>query len=284
MHNEALSNYIANMQLHISEAAFFHCTASWHHMDVLSDFNRLYYMLGEGGHIRIGEEEWYPKRGQLVVMPAGTMLSVQTMEGREFSKFFCHFNARSGEQELFQLLETPSCVDVADSEETERLFGELVDHYYSSELTSMLRAKLLLQELLCQFLERGGGAKLRQPANGSVDKVSRVLAYIDHHLADDVTLEQLAELAHFHPNYFIRFFKSATGRSPMQYMNQRRMEQAKTWMVTTEITISEAAERVGSSLYQFSKMFKQYTGSSPSEYRKTMRMQRLQQGQQLPLP
>ncbi|QHT59152.1 helix-turn-helix transcriptional regulator [Paenibacillus lycopersici] len=274
MQNVALSNYIANMQLHISEAAFFHCTASWYHMDVLSDFNRLYYMLGDGGHIRIGEEEIYPKRGQLVVMPAGTMLSVRTMEGREFPKYFCHFNARSGEQELFQLLETPSCVDTADPEAAARTFGELVRHYHSGDLTSMLRAKLLLQELLCQFLERGGNARLRQPAGGSVDKVSRVLAYIDHHLADNVTLEQLAELAHFHPNYFIRFFKSATGRSPMQYMNQRRMEKAKAWMVSTDISISEAAERVGSSLYQFSKMFKQYTGSSPSEYRKTMRMQK----------
>jgi AraC-like DNA-binding protein len=277
MQNEALSNYIANMQLHISEAAYFHCTASWHHMDVLSDFNRLYYFLGEGGHIRIGEEELYPKRGQLVVLPAGTMLSVRTLEDCEFAKFFCHFNARSGEQELFQLLETPSCVDAADADATARTFGELVRHYHGGELTSMLRAKLLLQELVCQFLEQGGHAELRQPANGHVDKVSRVLAYIDHHLANDVTLEQLAELAHFHPNYFIRFFKSATGRSPMQYMNHRRMEKAKTWMTTTDISVSEAAERVGSSLYQFSKMFKQYTGASPSEYRKMMRIQQQQQ-------
>ncbi|MBM7569013.1 helix-turn-helix transcriptional regulator [Paenibacillus sacheonensis] len=280
MPREALSNYIANMQLQLSEAAYFHCTASWHHMDVLSDFNRLYYFLGEGGYLRIGQEELYPKRGQLVVLPAGTMLSVQTMEGREFAKYFCHFQAKSGDQELFQLLDTPSCVDAADPEATARTFGELIRHYRGGELTSMLRAKLLLQELLCQFIERGGQTKLRQPVGGHVDKVSRVLAYIDHHLADGVTLEQLAELAHFHPNYFIRFFKSATGRSPVQYMNQRRMEKAKSWMAATDISVSEAAERVGSSLYQFSKMFKQYTGASPSEYRKMMRMQQTRELQE----
>ncbi|MBO7745616.1 helix-turn-helix transcriptional regulator [Paenibacillus sp. MWE-103] len=273
MQTEAISNYIANMQLHISEAAYFQSTASWRQTDVVSDFNRLYYFLGEGAQLKIGEEELSPRAGQLVVLPAGTTLSVRTIDNREFSHYVCHFNARSGDQELFELLETPSCVTAANPEATARAFGELVRHYRGGELTSNLRAKLLLQELLCEFLEQGGGANLRRPAGGHVDKVSRVLAFIDHHLSDDVTLEQLAELAHFHPNYFIRFFKSATGRSPMQYMNQRRMEMAKQWMVETNMSVSEAAERVGSSLYQFSKMFKQYTGSSPSEYRKTMRAQ-----------
>ncbi|MFC4811448.1 helix-turn-helix transcriptional regulator [Paenibacillus sp. GCM10023250] len=273
MQTEAISNYIANMQLHISEAAYFHSAASWRQSDVLSDFNRLYYFLGEGAHLKIGEEELYPQAGQLVVLPAGTTLSVRTVDNREFPQYLCHFNARSGDQELFELLETPSCVTAADPAATARAFGELVRHFRGGEMTSNLRSKLLLQELLCEFLEQGGGASLRKPAGGHVDKVSRVLDFIDHHLADDVTLEQLAELAHFHPNYFIRFFKSATGRSPMQYMNQRRMEMAKEWMVQTNMSVSEAAERVGSSLYQFSKMFKQYTGSSPSEYRKTMRAQ-----------
>lgn len=273
MHNEALSNYVANMQLQISEAAFFHCAASWHHMDVLSDFNRLYYFLGDGGHLRIGEEELYPRKGQLVVLPAGKMLSVQTMEGREFDKYFCHFNARSGDRELFQLLDAPSRVDVPDHAGVLRSFGELVRHYRGGGLTSMLRAKLQLQELLCLFLEAGGDVRLRQVEGEPIDKVSLVLAYIDHHLADEVTLEQLAELAHFHPNYFIRFFKSATGRSPMQYVNQRRMEKAKAWLTGSDISVSETAERIGGSLYQFSKMFKQYSGMSPSDYRKMMREQ-----------
>ncbi len=251
------------------------CTASWYHMDVLSDFNRLYYFLGDGGHIRLGNDEMYPKRGQLVVLPAGTMLSLQTLEGRVFSKYFCHFNAKAGDQELFQLLETPSCVDVPDIEATAERFGDLARHYRDDRLTSMLRAKLLLQELLCEFLELGGGAALRQSAaSGPLDKMSQVLAYLDHHLADDVRLDQLAELVHFHPNYLIRLFKSVTGCSPIQYLNQRRMEQAKQWMLTTDMTVSEAADRIGSSLYQFSKMFKQHTGLSPSDYRKMMREQR----------
>ncbi|RAP74543.1 helix-turn-helix transcriptional regulator [Paenibacillus montanisoli] len=276
MQREALGSYISNLQLHISEAAFFTCTSSWYHMDVLSDFNRLYYFLGDGGHVRIGDEELYPKRGQLVVLPAGTMLSLRTLEGRVFSKFFCHFNARAGEQELFQLLDTPSCVDVLDEDATTRRFGEFVHHYHQgTRLTSMLRAKLLLQELLCEFLEQGGGVSLRQTAaSGPLDKISQVLAYLDHHLSDDVRLDQLAELVHFHPNYLIRLFKSVTGCSPIQYLNQRRMEKAKQWMLATDISVSEAAERIGSSLYQFSKMFKQHTGVSPSDYRKMMRDQR----------
>ncbi|WP_256208509.1 AraC family transcriptional regulator [Paenibacillus sp. CF384] len=276
MQREALGSYISNLQMHISEAAFFTCTSSWYHMDVLSDFNRLYYFLGDGGHVRIGDEELYPNRGQLVILPAGTMLSVRTLEDRIFSKFYCHFNAKAGDQELFQLLDAPSCVDVPDQAATSERFGELVRHYHNREngLTSMLRAKLLLQETLCEFLEQGGEVRLRQSeAGGSLDKVSQVLAYLDHHLADDVRLDQLAELVHFHPNYFIRVFKSVTGCSPIQYLNQRRMEKAKQWMQSTDMSVSEAAERIGSSLYQFSKMFKQHTGVSSSDYRKVMREQ-----------
>lgn len=40
------------------------------------------------------------------------------------------------------------------------------------------------------------------------------MTYIEEHLADDISVESLARVAHFHPHYFIRYFRRLTGRSP----------------------------------------------------------------------
>lgn len=40
------------------------------------------------------------------------------------------------------------------------------------------------------------------------------MTYIEEHLADNISVESLAGVAHFHPHYFIRYFRRLTGRSP----------------------------------------------------------------------
>ncbi|MEH7414467.1 helix-turn-helix transcriptional regulator, partial [Neobacillus drentensis] len=83
----------------------------------------------------------------------------------------------------------------------------------------------------------------------------------------NITVEDLAKITNFHPNYFISIFKDFTGHSPIQYINRRRIEKAKEMLVISELTISTISDSLGLELSYFSRMFKELTGLSPRAYR-----------------
>jgi AraC family transcriptional regulator of arabinose operon len=131
----------------------------------------------------------------------------------------------------------------------------------------VLRVKSILLEIIAYFIENAGIEKIRLPASSSFEKLDLILKYIENHLAENITIEDLAKIAHFHPNYFIHFFKSLLGLSPIQYINKIKMEKAKMLLMTTDMSITEIAESVGTQLYYFSRSFKNYTGFAPSAFR-----------------
>ncbi|MBO9604578.1 MAG: helix-turn-helix transcriptional regulator [Paenibacillaceae bacterium] len=264
---DAAGSYLAHMQIDITTAQYYYCTSNWRHPNFISDYNRLYYFLGEGAYLRIGDRELYPAAGHLVVLPAATKLTVLALDDRTFYKYYCHFTATVGEMNLFKLLTMNDAVMAHDLDAVAARFAELTQHANGSGITSALRAKLALQELLCYFIEHNDTVRLNWKASAAMEKTKLVLAYLDEHLADDIRLDDLAKLLHFHPGYFIPYFKSLFGLTPMQYVKRKRMETAKQLLIESGLSVSEIAERVGSSLYPFSKSFKSYTGYSPSDYR-----------------
>ncbi|MNW02672.1 HTH-type transcriptional activator Btr [compost metagenome] len=82
-----------------------------------------------------------------------------------------------------------------------------------------------------------------------------------------ITVEELAALIHFHPNYFIPYFKKHTGLTPMAYVQRKRMEEAKRLLSASGLSISDIASQLGMELTHFSKQFKHITGLSPTAYR-----------------
>lgn len=267
---EILGNYLSNMQIHLTAVEYYKSTPEWHYMNITSDFNRLYFFQGSGAHLRIGNKEFFPERNQLFILPAGIELSLSTIDDKVFTKYYCHFAATIGDIHLFKLLDLHHYIQVNDEAMLESKFQELSRHYKSKEVTSMLRAKAVFLEILCYFIEHNRVKKIDLPASTSIEKVTRILQYIDNHLSENMTVDELAKLVHFHPNYFIQFFKSVVGSSPIQYINKTRIEKAKHLLATTGMSVSEIAETVGSQLFYFSKAFKNYTGYSPTEFRNYM--------------
>ncbi|HEY0827171.1 MAG TPA: AraC family transcriptional regulator [Bacilli bacterium] len=94
-----------------------------------------------------------------------------------------------------------------------------------------------------------------------------MLKYIETRLHENITVDELAKLVHFHPNYFIHFFHKMTGSSPVQYINKQKVERAKQLLSATDLSVTEISERVGFQLYYSSKIFKKAIGSSPTAYR-----------------
>lgn len=100
------------------------------------------------------------------------------------------------------------------------------------------------------------------------DAIRTVQEWIDQHYAEDFSLAWLAEEKAMSPRTLIRRFKSATGESPLAYLQTVRIEVAKRFLETSKQTIAEITQHIGyEDVSSFSKMFKRKVGLSPREYR-----------------
>lgn len=109
----------------------------------------------------------------------------------------------------------------------------------------------------------------KTPENRYIISFKNVIAWLEEHYSENITLEDLAEIAGFSPKYFCRLFGKMTGRSPIDYLNCYRVDRASDMLVETEKSIIDIAAECGFyDLSYFVKVFKKYKGIPPGQYRK----------------
>lgn len=113
---------------------------------------------------------------------------------------------------------------------------------------------------------------LREDTGGlSQRKLQQAMAYINDHLANDLTINAIANELEMSQYYFSRLFKQSTGVSPYQYVMQQRIKRAKYLLRTTSLSVVAIAAQVGfSSQNQLTIQFRKFTGTTPSAYRQQL--------------
>ena len=97
--------------------------------------------------------------------------------------------------------------------------------------------------------------------------LQKAIAYINEHYADDLSLTQVAQVLHLHPNYFSTIFTRALGVSYSRYLRRVRIDAACRLMQTTGMRLYEIAEAVGYHDHlQFNRAFRHEKGVPPSKY------------------
>ena len=88
----------------------------------------------------------------------------------------------------------------------------------------------------------------------------------------EIKLNQVADKFEMSVRTFNRRFKNATGKTPLQYLQEVRIEIAKDLLKTSNLSINEIAYRVGyQDMGHFTSLFKKLLATTPSEYRSTVR-------------
>lgn len=264
--NESL---LANVKVDLRITSYTKIWEGWGETDVTPEFNRFYYICDGEGIVIVDGVEYSPKAGDLMLLPAHKTISYGTINTNTYLKYWCHFDAKIGNTNLFDYIQLPYMVTIDDYTSIIHLFKSLISYSNHTDLASLLTIKASLLELIALYVKEGNKHnKTTTPVLHFDEKISYILYYIQKHLSNPLSVQLLAEKLNFHPNHFIRFFKHALGISPMKYICRQRVKQAEFLLLSSYLSISEVGERVGyPNVYHFSKAFKQYVGYSPSEYR-----------------
>ncbi len=129
----------------------------------------------------------------------------------------------------------------------------------------------LLEVILLRALRRSelslASASAAQGESRECDLVRR---YIDEHFKENLSLDQLAELAHINKYYLVHAFRKAYGTSPINYLNSRRIQESRFLLSNSDHSLTQISRILGfSSPSYFSQSFRRAEGMSPIEYRRS---------------
>jgi transcriptional regulator GlxA family with amidase domain len=99
-------------------------------------------------------------------------------------------------------------------------------------------------------------------------RIERTVAFMEEHLDQPLTAAHLASLAFLSVSHYFALFKQLTGRSPINYLTDLRMQRGRRLLVDTSMSVKEVAAALGyDDPFYFSRVFKSVNGIAPTDYR-----------------
>ncbi|WCH47629.1 AraC family transcriptional regulator [Lysinibacillus sp. OF-1] len=143
-----------------------------------------------------------------------------------------------------------------------------IDNQLCSSLSTSEMAMMQgrLQQILAMMVQ------LDEQANELLNEekiqlVQKTVQYIEQHYDEDLTVEQLANMAGMVRWQYSQKFKTLTGKKPTDYVAHLRINQAKELLRNTTDPLSKIARQIGfKDEYYFSRCFHKLTGNTPREY------------------
>ena len=131
-----------------------------------------------------------------------------------------------------------------------------------------------LADLLCFELERAVSQKARpglQQGGLTARQVRVVTEYMEDHLAEKITIADLAALLGLTRFHFIRSFQQSVGLPPLQFLIRRRVERAREILNDNTLGIAAVADLSGfRGTVQLTRAFRRVVGTTPSRYRREL--------------
>ncbi|WP_339281951.1 AraC family transcriptional regulator [Paenibacillus sp. FSL H8-0282] len=145
-----------------------------------------------------------------------------------------------------------------------RLVEDLLMNRNNTDDVQQFKRQLKFQELLLLLFEHNYPSKHLPSPTESVEKT---ITFIQEHYTESITVKQLAELAGISIWQYTPIFQQLTGKKPLEYLTDLRINHSKRFLQESTEPLREIARLVGfSDEYYFSRRFRQKTGVTPGQY------------------
>lgn len=175
--------------------------------------------------------------------------------------YLIEFNTQQGNTFL-TFASSPFLIHEMNSYYISALAKSIVEEYESLRPSPAL-LKMNLYKLLAYL---GGEAQTEYEKHRLT--IAPAIELIEKNPVGLPSVEQLAKLCHMSSGHFRKIFAAYTGKSPLTYMTDRKIDMAKKMLENSNTAVVRIAELLEfESCSYFCKQFKKKTGLSPGEYR-----------------
>jgi AraC-like DNA-binding protein len=109
-------------------------------------------------------------------------------------------------------------------------------------------------------------------ADSQNETVKKCLQFMKDHLSEQLTLSDIANQVHLHPNYLCALFKNYTNQTVFENLHRIRLDHAAYLLRNTDLSVSQTAMVCGfSNVCYFTQKFKSIFQITPKNYKKTFR-------------
>ena len=231
-------------------------------------YYELEFYLEDCGIAYINDEEYEIKKNTVLLSKPNDLRHSLLPMKSHYIRFY------TDDEYLLSIISSiPTVFSSARVEEYVKSVRRLIS--YQSEEKRTREARLcaeflsLISEIYdeCRIISRLHGDTARQNSLA----VTKAKVYIEENYPSECSLAEIAAHVSFSPVYFHKLFKSATKKTPYQYLNEVRIKHAKEFILTGEVPLSEVGEKCGFSSQQyFNYAFKKEVGITPTQYKISM--------------
>ena len=216
-------------------------------------------------------------RGDAFLLTPADFHSLEPDPGETLELYDLIFNDHYIREPLLELLFDQGMHHTAFYDEQEAEAAERNRAIWEESAAWQAGSAMLVQggveRLLIQLARRSkkaqAGLTAARPASQPIQPaVRKALIHIQHHFRETISLEDAARSG-LSPNYFSECFRKGTGVTFQTYVQELRMQFAKSLLRTTRLPVTEICFASGfNTLPHFERAFKKRFGASPREHRK----------------
>ncbi|MEA1848677.1 MULTISPECIES: AraC family transcriptional regulator [Chryseobacterium] len=174
-------------------------------------------------------------------------------------------------QRISALLEK-SKAGIVFNENIKKTVGKkIADMHEMSSLNKLLNFLEILDELATtqDYRILNAGKYYLQTQVEDNERINHIFNYVKDHFKEQITLEEIADLANMKVPSFCRYFKKITNKTFTQFVNEYRITHSLKLLAEQPLSITEVCFESGFNNFSyFNKTFKEYIKKSPSQYRK----------------
>lgn len=260
--------------------------ANWNWKNVYSPFARIYIVTEGEAMTVIDGQEIVLRPNHLYLTPPFTLHHDYC--DSHFSLYYIHlFDQTSDNLSIFKRLDLPievtaneldialaerllkinpnTALDTIDPDiyDNSKNFNRHILNQKKKNIHNLIETEGILKQLISRFLIN---ATLKEKQRD--ERLRQVLTYIHDHIDEEISISHLADIACTSNDHLIRIFKREMHKTPIQYINNKRMERAQLLLLTTEKSIREIAHTLSiENVSYFNLLFKKTTGKSPKDFR-----------------
>lgn len=235
----------------------------------IGEYVLIYCVKGQGW-CRIDDETYTLQDNQYVILPAGRPHAYGADKHNPWTIYWLHFKGEHASVYSEGLQQPQFIIPTHNSRISERqsVFEEIFETLNrSTDLESLRYASSLLHYYLASMRYVKNFRQL-SAADAYNDVVTSARHYMQEHLEQRLTLEQMARYTGYSVSHFSKIFLEQTGESPLACLNRMKTERACQLLQTTDMHINQICHKVGiDDPFYFSRLFKKLVGMSPRQFR-----------------